>query len=453
MSVRFTSTRNADVDVDFLEAIEVGQPNDGGLFVPRAFPRISLGRADGLVPARPVLDGARRRTLQPAAIAERVLPGWIGPELVSDLDLQEIFSFPIIVERLAAGRFKNTEVLELFHGPTGSFKDFGARFLAACLALRSREVDRPRVVIVATSGDTGSAVADAFASKPGFGVAILYPEGRVSAVQEAQLTQPRPGVSSFAVEGSFDDCQKAAKSLLSKGTRRAVLISANSINVGRLLPQMLFYLDLSSPPAGSGRGRHYVVPCGNLGNLTAGLMAHASLDRTVHEIATFTAATNANDYFARYLEHADARPTGLRTTYSNAMDVAIPSNLERIRAMFDRADLAATVSAHSVSDEETLSVMRLVFDETGYVADPHTAVGLAASLRVGTDRPDRKGPLNSVIATADPAKYASLVETATGRPPDGGRFEIERRQPTRLIAPSDVPEAIDWVARKVESGD
>jgi threonine synthase len=439
MSVRFTSTRNPDIDTDFVGAMVAGQPPDGGLYIPFVIPEIPLevsprGESEGL---------ETKRSLSVTSTARTLLGGWVGEKLIETLDLDAVFPFPIVVETLRGGPFDGIRVVEVFHGPTGSFKDFGARFLAASLTTILPPSSRSRVVIVATSGDTGSAVADAFSGKAGFGVVILYPAGRVSKVQEAQLTQPRDGVWTFAVKGSFDDCQRAAKAVLATGAAETDLITANSINVGRLFPQMLFYAGVSAHEADI---RHYVVPCGNLGNLTAGLMARSSSIPSV----TFTAATNANDHFVRVLRDASVGPTALRTTYSNAMDVAVPSNLERIQALFTRSELAEFLTADSVTDGETLETMRAVYDDTSYVADPHTAVGLRAALgSVRSGRPLDRASI-AVIATADPEKYRSLVEMATGVSLAENRFGEDVHPPTKSIEPGEVADAVAWVSRQIQ---
>ncbi|MFV1980198.1 MAG: threonine synthase [Rhodothermia bacterium] len=498
MGVRFTSTRDRSVDVDFRSAIVEGQPPDGGLFIPvempiidldrlsalgagsgSSFPRIDLddpspsfprkreskpgrGNVTSLDPdaASPESfrdmprQSSRRDDLEGAvpALARTILSPWIGEDLAEILDWESIFPFPIKRVTLAGGSdFDGMTVVELFHGPTGSFKDFGARFLAACLKSVNRRSGRPAVVLVATSGDTGSAVADAFSSMPGVGVAILYPNRRVSPVQEAQLTRAREGVWAFAIDGSFDDCQKSVKHILATGIPEVDVISANSINVGRLLPQMLFYV---SEGTSRESAPTFVVPCGNLGNLTAGLLVRSCATPG----ARFVAATNANDYFTRVLEHPEVdkvdkvnkvKPLPLKGTLSNAMDVANPSNLERINALYGREGRSNFLSAYAVDDEQTVDMMGRIFEETGYIADPHTSVALAAAARHRANQGDIQTDSWSVIATADPAKYKPLVESITGAEVDGARFPIPADPPHAVIGPEEVSQAVNWVASQI----
>ncbi len=421
MGVRFTSTRDPSIDVSFKEAVILGQPEDGGLFVPAQIPHSDLQRWS---PTDPL-----------AAIARAILPDWIGDDAALDVDFEAVFSIP--VPRIDLGtrddEFEGISVVELFHGPTGSFKDFGARFLAAVVSAERRRSRRPAVVVVATSGDTGSAVAEAFSGIPGLVVVVLYPKDGVSAVQEAQLTRSgMDGVYAYAVEGSFDDCQAGAKSALAEGNPAADILSANSINIGRLLPQMLFYLKSAAI-----RGETpFVVPCGNLGNLTAGLLARSG----ALPAARFVAVTNTNDYFVRFIEAAEADLRDVRKTLSNAMDVSRPSNLERITSLFSREELSTFLSAESVDDETTRQTMLKTYESTGYVADPHTSVALTAALRRGG---------GTVIATADPSKYRELVLETTRHEVNGSRFRADNPSPVRVITPDDIPAEIDHAAKSL----
>ena len=431
MSIRYTSTRDRGVKVTFSAAVSSSQPGDGGLFIPDSIPEVDPGSwsANDAVPD----------------IARSFFPAWMGEGVETSIDLGDVFHFPVPIVHLdgASGQYAGISVVELFHGPTGSFKDFGARFLAAFVASARKAVQRPAIVVVATSGDTGSAVAEAFSGMPNVGVVVLYPRERVSKVQEAQLTRPRDGVWAFAVEGSFDDCQGAAKRVLARGSRFADLLSANSINIGRLIPQMLFYMKGVSAAADP---TTFVVPCGNLGNLTAGLLARASA--LPH--ARFVAATNANDYFARLLVDCESSPRALATTLSNAMDVVQPSNLERIDSLFPPDELATFLSADSVDDAHTMSTMRRAYEATGYVADPHTAVALTSALRLRSEAgPSGAGPI-AVIATADPAKYAELVRRVIGKEIEFDRFADSPSPPSGVIAPGQIPEEVDRVAQSLD---
>lgn len=310
-------------------------------------------------------------------------------------------------------------MLELFHGPTAAFKDVGARSLARAMGAALARRGDHATVLVATSGDTGSAVADAFAGAADVRVAVLYPAGGVSQVQEEQLTAERPGVRAFAVAGTFDDCQRLVKEAFADPRLTGLnLTSANSINIGRLLPQALYYLwgVARLREAHGAPGRPWVVvPSGNLGNLTAGLLAAAA----GLEVAGFVAAHNRNDYFPRYLAGAvDAFsfPASVSTP-SNAMDVGAPSNFERLHAWLGD-DLRRRVVGEGVDDETTYAVMRSTYEASGRLVCPHTAVGLAALARSrARSSADRRAPA-LVLATAHPAKFEDVVLRATGRSPE-----------------------------------
>jgi threonine synthase len=299
-------------------------------------------------------------------------------------------------------------VLELFHGPTLAFKDVGARVMARLMAVLGGDV----TVLTATSGDTGSAVAHAFHGVANARVFVLYPDGRVSPTQEAQLTlfndNPRSNVRAYAVAGSFDDCQRLVKAAFANEAvrKRVRLTSANSINVGRLLPQMIYYFHAVARLAALGIAPHSVVVCtpsGNFGNLTAGLMARrAGLD-----VAQFVAATNANDVVPVYLSTGHFEPRPSIHTISNAMDVGNPSNLERLLWLYG-GDLEAVkrdvVGSRSL-DEDVRLTIRDVYARCGYLLDPHSAIGYAGVRgRVG------QGRVGVFLATAHPAKFPEVVE-------------------------------------------
>ena len=303
-------------------------------------------------------------------------------------------------------------ILELFHGPTASFKDFGARFLAALLGIAAVHTGEKIVVLVATSGDTGGAVADGFAGTPGVEVVILYPGGQVSTLQEKQLTMARKGITACRVEGTFDDCQHLVKAAFRNALPDGLRFStANSINVGRLLPQSVYYHWAASRLNGA---PVFCVPSGNLGNLTAGVLAaQAGLRHS-----GFIAAHNANDRFPRFLagNPPGTTPTASIRTISNAMDVGVPSNLERLIKLLPPRELRGLVKGSSISDGDTVQAMRDVFKQTGYVADPHTAVALEAVRKLGI-RSTAAAP-TVILSTAHPAKFPDTVEQATGRLPD-----------------------------------
>lgn len=398
-TARFVSTRAADGDpgVSFERALLRGLAPDGGLYVPGA---------------AKALPSDWRESHDLKGLARRVLPPLIGAA-AGELDavLDDALDFPVPLVPLPRDRY----VLELFHGPTRAFKDVGARVMARLMA-KARD-GRDLTVLVATSGDTGSAVADAFAGLEGVRVVLLFPKGKVSAMQERQLTAQRRGVTAFAVEGDFDDCQRLAKEAFADPDAGAMgLTSANSINVGRLLPQALYYLwgalQLDRVRSRAGGPLLVAVPSGNLGNLTAGVLAA----RMGLEVTRFLAAHNANDYVPRFLagERAayDFEPT--RATLSNAMDVGAPSNFERLFALLgDR--LPRRVWGTSVDDAHTLERIRLCSEEDGYLPCPHTAVGFEAVERYRAESGDHGTPA-MILATAHPAKFPDTVARATGKP-------------------------------------
>jgi threonine synthase len=319
----------------------------------------------------------------------------------------EALDFPVPLVPLGAGRY----VLELFHGPTLAFKDVGARTMARWMAAVAAGGDaRPLTVLVATSGDTGGAVAQAFHRVPGTRVVVLYPHGRVSRVQEVQFTTLGDNVSAVAVEGTFDDCQRLVKAAFADTTLGETyrLTSANSINIGRLLPQMAYYawaalqLPAGTPPP------TMVVPSGNLGNLTAGVMAA----RRGVPVGHFVSATTINDPFPRYLTSGTFTPQDAVPTLASAMDVGHPSNLERLTWLYDGdvARMREAVTGVVVTDDEVQATIRALQAEHGYIADPHTAVGWLGARKAGRHG---DGPV-VVLATAHPAKFPEVVEPTLG---------------------------------------
>ncbi|HLV12259.1 MAG TPA: threonine synthase [Trueperaceae bacterium] len=416
--VGFRSTRGLAPEVSFEEALLAGLAPDGGLYLPTELP---------------ASDGTWREATHPAEVAAAVLPPLLGLEAGEvEAVFREALDFPLPVVSLAPG----LHVLELFHGPTAAFKDVGARAMARLMDRALARRGESATVLVATSGDTGGAVADAFAGLGAVRVAVLFPRGQVSDVQEAQLTAVRPGVTAYAVEGTFDDCQRLVKgALVDERLADLRLSTANSINVGRLLPQVVYYLwaAVALRRAGVERDPWFVVPSGNLGNLTAGLLA-AQLGPLT---ARFVAAHNANDYFVRFLAGA-AEPhafAGSVRTLSNAMDVGGPSNFERLYAArgYGLRDL---VTGQAVSDAATLERMRETHADLGYLACPHTAVGLEAAHR---ERLGGRGGPAVVLATAHPAKFPDTVARATGvvPPPHPGLARFERAEKRAVPLPAD----------------
>lgn len=380
----YLSTRGNTQPVNFATALLQGLAPDGGLYVPEKL--------------HPVEPQVWQSATDFSVMATRILTPWLAdevPETTLTAILKHALNFPVPLVRVG-----NAWVLELFHGPTLSFKDFGARTMSRLMNHFVKE--NPLTILVATSGDTGSAVADGFGNLPNLRVAVLYPKGQVSPTQEKQLIVRRKGVRSFAVNGTFDDCQAMVKKLL-VAPGELHLSAANSINVGRLLPQMLYYYWAF---AQGGWDRSDVcIPCGNLGNLTAGVLASLS----GLSVGQFIAAHNANDGYPRFLAGGkDTFGDSIRTL-SNAMDVGRPSNFERLQFLLSDEQMRSKIRGRSCSDEATLASIQRVFEKTGYIADPHTAVALEAVR-------DWKAPV-IVLATAHPAKFPDTVARALGHQP------------------------------------
>jgi threonine synthase len=400
----FKTTRGGP-EVELAEAVFRGLAPDGGLFVPTTLPQlpswpIREGKGTPLGPGQSFTDTAR-------LVAPSFFPDVEATVLREVVD--RAFSFPVPLVEVEPGRF----VLELFHGPTHAFKDVGARFMAQLLPNLEAGISGPRTVLVATSGDTGGAVASAFQRVSGYRVVILFPREGVSERQRRQMTTLGGNVHAIAVRGTFDDCQLMVKEAFADPALHIQhgLTSANSINVARLLPQAFYYLHAAAEleAAGAGdAGAHFVVPSGNLGNLCAGLLAA----RSGMPAKGFTAASNANQGFVEFLNGADftARPSV--TTCSNAMDVGAPSNLERLRWLHDGDDAAlrASVMGSSVTDAETLECIRGLYERTGYLMDPHTSVAFQSATR---HVEDPRVPV-VILATAHPAKFPGVVRQATG---------------------------------------
>jgi threonine synthase len=392
--MRYLSTRGAAPPATLSEALAAGIAPDGGLYVPDAFPRLTAADFDGL----DTLPAIAARLLEPFFAGDALAPAL--PAIC-----REALDFPVPLRTLRDG----TSVLELFHGPTAAFKDVGARFLARCLARLPAAAGRPRTVLVATSGDTGGAVAAAFHGQPGIEVAILFPKGRISARQEKQLTCWGSNVRSLAVRGDFDDCQRLVKAAFADPALRAhrELTSANSISLGRLLPQMTYYAaaaiwHLRSTGAAPG----FVIPSGNVGNATACLWAR-ELGLPIGEVVL---ATNANTVIPDYLAGGEWAPRATVPTLANAMDVGNPSNMERLFALFSgAATVRRAFRAFAVGDDAIREQIRRGPAEWGEVWDPHTATAVQVREQLGAGE-------WILVATAHPAKFESIVEPLIGRP-------------------------------------
>jgi threonine synthase len=306
---------------------------------------------------------------------------------------------------------ENISVLELFHGPTLAFKDVGALFMSRCLGYFMKQGAQPVTVLVATSGDTGGAVANGFFHVEGVRVVILYPSGKVSRVQELQLTTLGENITALEVDGSFDDCQTLVKQAFSDKelNQEIFLTSANSINVARWLPQQIYYFLAWKQWKNKTKPTVISVPSGNFGNICAGLLAsHSGLP-----VTHFIAACNANAVVPEFLKTGVYKPAKAKSTFSNAMDVGDPSNFVRVLELFDKEvePLKQVMSSESISDTETTSTIRSIYDKYGYLLDPHGAVGCLALQRYLENHPEYSGIF---LETAHPVKFYEVVEKVTG---------------------------------------
>lgn len=397
--MNFHSTRNANHRVSLSEAIAKGIAPDGGLYVPESLPTLQLRDFDGLTE----LSDIAARLIAPFAA---------GDALADPLGeiCKEAFNFPAPLVALS-GTPGPADVLELFHGPTSAFKDFGARFLAASLQRIRAKTTRKLNILVATSGDTGGAVAAAFYRRSWVEVGVLYPKGLVSQRQAQQLACWGENIRTFAVLGRFDDCQRMVKQafLDAELSRCYELSSANSINVGRLLPQMVYYAASSLEVwRRSGKKPNYIVPSGNLGNAMACIWAR----RIGLPIGEVVLATNANRTIPDYLESAKWEPRDSVPTLASAMDVGNPSNMERLRSLYGYEELRRQVSANSVSDAEIRARIQDDAKRLGQVWCPHTAVAAEIYWRLPQEKQAQEWIL---AATAHPAKFNDIVEPLIGR--------------------------------------
>lgn len=387
----FHSTRDQNNKKSVSEAILQGLAEDKGLFVPDYFPQIDITKLN-------------EDLTYPEFAAEILKDYFKGDILESQLPdiCKKAFNFPLPIKKLN----DSTYIMELFHGPTLSFKDFGARFLAECMSRLSK--DRKTTIVVATSGDTGSAVASAFYQKPNVDVVVMFPKGQISKRQEQQITCWGYNILSLAVNGTFDDCQKIVKDAFSDEwwTKRSHLSSANSINIARLLPQLTYYAYTSwqfSLQHGESAG--YIIPTGNVGNSTAAFWAKA-MGFPIREIVL---ATNANRVIPDYISTGKFEPKSSIATIANAMDVGNPSNFERLSNLYNSWDnFKNNVHAFSVNDEEIRQIIANVNNKFNYVMCPHTATGYSAHQKL-----DNKNPW-IIAATADPCKFETIIEPIIG---------------------------------------
>ena len=383
--------------VSFEEAVVKGLAPDRGLYFPESITPLPTSFFENI------------QDLSNEEIAYEAVKQFVGDEIPSD-ELKKIvketiaFDFPVVEVE------KGIYSLELYHGPTLAFKDVGARFMARCLGyFNSQKVAQDVTVLVATSGDTGGAVADGFYNVKGVEVVILYPKGKVSEIQEKQLTTLGNNIRAIEVNGVFDDCQDMVKkAFLDDELKTVNLTSANSINVARWLPQMFYYFFTYKTLKSLGKELIISVPSGNFGNICAGIIA----SKLGLPIKHFVASTNVNDTVPRFLNTGDYQPNPSVATISNAMDVSNPSNFIRIQELFnnDFSDLKSGFTSFSFNDEETRKIMLKVYQQDQYVLDPHGAVGYLGLKKYISENPSEA--VGVFLETAHPIKFLDVVEQA-----------------------------------------
>jgi len=405
--MKYFSTRNKSISYNFKKTLMEGLSPDGGLFYPEELPIFKF-----------------ENTLTFTEIAYEVSRKFIDMD-ISNYKLAELIDRAFYFNPDLQVLDNKLSILELFHGPTLAFKDFGARFMSEFMSYYSTAENNQTYILVATSGDTGSAVANAFYKKQGIEVFILYPSGMVSEIQEKQLTTYDENITALEIQGNFDDCQRLVKSMFLDNDVNHVkkLTSANSINISRLIPQSFYYIYLFQHLSDDSL---IVVPSGNLGNLTAGIYASKMMKKNIK----FLSALNSNNVFEEYLMTGEYNPRNTIKTLSNAMDVGNPSNLERLLSIFNSNfnEVNKLVKSVSISDSKTEKAITDCYDNYSYILDPHGAVGYAA-IKQSTSLIEN---INSVVIleTAHPAKFKEIVEKNIGR-----KLEIPSRLMENLNRP------------------
>ena len=399
--MQFHSLNNESVKATFREAVIAGIAPDKGLYFPE---RITPLPKDFF---------ENSETLSEHEIAFKAIHQFVKDD-IPDSVLKEILSKTLDFEFPVVDITENIGTLELFHGPTMAFKDVGARFMANCLGYFSEDSDEEVTVLVATSGDTGGAVANGFLGVKGVKVVILYPSGKVSEIQEKQLTTLGKNIEALEVEGTFDDCQQMVKTafLDTEITNYKKLTSANSINIARWLPQLFYFLFAYKQAKSKGREIVFSVPSGNFGNICAGMVAQ----KLGMPVKHFVASTNVNDVVPNFMEDGIYAPKPSIATISNAMDVGDPSNFIRIRKLYnnDLDQLRKNLSSYASTDKATKVAMLKVYSNTGYVMDPHGAVGYLGLKQYQKNYPNTYGIF---LETAHPVKFLDVVKETLGFEP------------------------------------
>ncbi len=392
--MNYYSLNNKNQHVSFQEAVIKGLAPDRGLYFPSTITPLSQSFFDGI------------ELLSNEEIAFHVIQQFVGNE-ISEVELKKIltetlcFDFPCVLIE------ENVYSLELYHGPTMAFKDVGARFMSRCLAYFNKDKNQKNTVLVATSGDTGGAVASGFLGVKGVEVIILYPSGKVSDIQERQLTTLGQNITALEVDGVFDDCQDMVKkAFLDESLQHKNLTSANSINIARWLPQMFYFFFAYKQLKKHNKPLIVSCPSGNFGNICAGILAK----QLGLPIAHFVASTNANDTVPQFLQTGKYEPKPSVATISNAMDVGNPSNFVRIQEMYnnDLKEFEKDFSSYTYTDEETKFAIQNIYANTGYIAEPHGAVGY---LGLKNEMHKQQNSIGLFLETAHPIKFLDVVES------------------------------------------
>ena len=400
--MRLYSTKNHSKFVDLKKAVLKGLPEDNGLYMPEFIPEMPDY----------FFKNIENYTFAEHAyvVAKTLLQGAIPNEELKEI-IDGAVNFPAPIVSLK----DDLHILELFHGPSLAFKDFGARFMARVMGYFNQGEEKNLTILVATSGDTGGAVAAGVYDTPGIDVVILYPSGKVSHLQEKQLTTLGKNIRALEVDGTFDDCQALVKQafLDDELTSKVRLSSANSINISRLIPQSFYYFEAYKQLKDKSKPAVYCIPSGNFGNLTAGLLAKKMGLPVDH----FVAATNANDVVPQYLETGEYKPRPSVRTLSNAMDVGAPSNFQRMTDLYgmEWEAIKGDVSGYAYTDEQTKEALLEVYKTYDYLIDPHGAVGYLALKEYMESHPGKQG---IVLETAHPSKFKPDVEDIIGGPID-----------------------------------
>lgn len=429
--MKLYSTNNKTAFVDLKEAVLKGLPDDNGLFMPEHIPSLPQDFIKNIKDySFPELAYMMAKTLLQGAIPEK--------------DLKLIIDNAINFEAPLVSLEENKHVLELFHGPSLAFKDFGARFMAQLMSYFNRNDTRELVILVATSGDTGGAVAAGFYKALGIKVVILYPSGKVSLLQEKQLTTLGHNIQALEIQGTFDDCQKLVKTaFLDKQLNQALrLSSANSINIARLIPQSFYYAEAYKQLKDTSKPVVFCIPSGNFGNLTAGLLAQ-KMGLPVHQ---FIAATNANNVVPEYLTTGTYSPRSSVRTISNAMDVGNPSNFARMLDLYNVVwdDMKENIVGFSYDDTQTREAVKEVYETYDYLIDPHGAVAYLALKEYQAENPDTNG---IILETAHPSKFKPDMEDILQKeiPVPKRLADLEHLEKEATLLPVDYTQFKQWL--------